>query len=59
MRTVLRIASLATALPAVSLLLASCQTNRGGSATDGYTPPPTLSPVEATDRMQNKFRQWR
>lgn len=39
--------------------LTSCASNGGASAGDGtYTPPPTLSPVEATDRMRSNYREW-
>ena len=37
----------------------SCQTKRGGASTEGYIPPPTLKPVDATDRMRDQYRQWR
>ncbi len=54
-------------LPALLLLsslasllgLTSCASNSGSSSGDGtYTPPPTLSPVEATDRMRSNYREW-
>ncbi|HRQ87423.1 MAG TPA: hypothetical protein PLA50_01405 [Bacteroidia bacterium] len=37
-------------------LLSSC--NSTGSDAD-YTPPPSLSPVDATDQMRNQVREWR
>jgi hypothetical protein len=39
--------------------LTSCASNSGGAAGDGtYTPPPTLSPVDATDQMRSQYREW-
>lgn len=38
--------------------LTSCASN-GGAAGDGtYTPPPSLSPVDATERMRSEYREW-
>lgn len=40
--------------------LTSCASNSGSAAGDGtYTPPPTLSPVDATDQMRSQYRDWR
>lgn len=40
--------------------LTSCASNSGSTAGDGtYTPPPTLSPVDATDQMRSQYRDWR
>ncbi|MBL9158152.1 MAG: hypothetical protein JNJ70_11800 [Verrucomicrobiales bacterium] len=40
--------------------LTSCASNSGNAAGDGtYTPPPSLSPVEATDRMRSHYRDFR
>lgn len=40
--------------------LTSCASNGGNAAGDGsYTPPPTLSPVDATDRMRSQYRDFR
>lgn len=40
------------------LLLSSCASRSGGSGDATYTPPPTLSPVDATDRMRSEYREW-
>jgi hypothetical protein len=40
------------------LLLTSCA-SKSGSVGDGtYTPPPAMSPADATDQMRNKYREW-
>lgn len=39
--------------------LTSCASNSGRAAGDGtYTPPPTLSPVDATEQMRSQYREW-
>lgn len=39
--------------------LTSCASSGGSAAGDGtYTPPPSLSPVDATDRMRSEYREW-
>lgn len=39
--------------------LTSCASNSGNAAGDGtYTPPPALSPVDATDQMRSQYRDW-
>ena len=39
--------------------LTSCASNSGSRAGDGtYSAPPSLSPVEATDRMRSNYREW-
>jgi hypothetical protein len=60
MKSILRLALLVVFSTIATLAFSSCQARRGGGAsTDGYTPPPTMSPVDATDRMRDQFRQWR
>lgn len=40
------------------LLLSSCASKSGGSGDGTYTPPPTLSPADATERMRSEYREW-
>jgi len=40
---------------AAALTFASCA-SKGGD--DGYTPPAKLSPVDATTRLQDQYRNW-
>ncbi len=42
-----------------TLALSSCASGGGGSDDGTYTAPPTLSPVDATTRMQSQYREWR
>lgn len=41
------------------LALSSCASKNGGGGDGTYTAPPSLSPVDATTRMQSQFREWR
>jgi hypothetical protein len=42
-----------------SLTLGSCNSTSGLNEDGTYTAPPTVSPVDATTRMQSEFRNWR
>lgn len=54
---------LITAL-APSLCLTSCASSGGGGGIGGigddgtYSPPPALSPVDATERLRSEYREW-
>ncbi|MCB1206212.1 MAG: hypothetical protein KDN18_18265 [Verrucomicrobiae bacterium] len=37
----------------------SCASSGSGSGDGTYTAPPSLSPVDATDRMRSEYRDWR
>ncbi len=40
---------------AAALALTSCASK---GSDDGYTPPAKLSPVDATTRLQDQYRNW-
>lgn len=59
MKSLLLFALLVISALTASFSLTSCASNGGASAGDGtYTPPPTLSPVDATDQMRSQYRDW-
>ncbi len=39
-------------------LLSSCASNSSAAGDGTYTPPPALSPADATDRMRSEYREW-
>jgi hypothetical protein len=43
-----------------SLCLTSCASSGGGGIGDDgtYSPPPALSPVDATERLRSEYREW-
>lgn len=42
---------------ATSACLTSCASS-GGTGDGTYSAPPSLSPVDATDRMRSEYREW-
>ncbi len=56
MRSILLFVIVAGSALGAASTFTSCTTKRSTVGPEGYTPPPSLSPVDATERMRQTYR---